>query len=115
MRGLRREYDVLAPVDTTPHMRGLLLLPVAGALEFRYNPAYAGTTGRPASPVQQGSIQPRVCGDYDSMAIFYKIVIDTTPRMRGLRRHGHFLQDYSRYNPAYAGTTSREYLTLEPF
>ena len=64
MRGLRREYDVLAPVDTTPHMRGLLLLPVAGALEFRYNPAYAGTTGRLASPVQQGSIQPRVCGDY---------------------------------------------------
>ena len=94
------------PPDTTPRMRGL-------------------RRARAASP--KIWIQPRVCGDYKLKTRFDSIWLDTTPRMRGLRRamstrcpttadttprmRGlHLLHQrkrpFSRYNPAYAGTTS---------
>ena len=65
----------------------------------------------PAVVVRRLPIQPRVCGDYhaDVMALINDG--DTTPRMRGLRATTFGVLLGSRYNPAYAGTTSPHVVT----
>ena len=85
----------------------------------RYNPAYAGTTGARTPCIALMTIQPRVCGDYKEREETKGIMVDTTPRMRGLpwvQRRGGVLY---RYNPAYAGTThpsceARHHSSIQP-
>ena len=50
--------------DTTPRVRGLLVVLGLGCWMARYNPACAGTTKRSRLLSSEPSIQPRVCGDY---------------------------------------------------
>ncbi len=91
--------------DTTPRMRGLQVDTESVWVDFRYNPAYAGTTDRLQHVLTFVSIQPRVCGDYFVCHFYIRLRLDTTPRMRGLRRFPCPLVPDPRYNPAYAGTT----------
>ena len=91
--------------DTTPRMRGLQVDTESVWVDFRYNPAYAGTTDRLQHVLTFVSIQPRVCGDYRSRGEQAYTADDTTPRMRGLREPIMKESQISRYNPAYAGTT----------
>ena len=51
------------------------------------------------------TIQPRVCGDYETIDAETVATPDTTPRMRGLPCSPAFPCLSPRYNPAYAGTT----------
>ena len=100
--------------DTTPRMRGLLTKHPPTRAFLRYNPAYAGTTGRGVATSRKSPIQPRVCGDYFYCWWRTDQHVDTTPRMRGLRNHRLFVLGAERYNPAYAGTTlfRRQFLFL---
>ena len=91
--------------DTTPRMRGLRWRHARPGSGVRYNPAYAGTTSHTAPSRRAQSIQPRVCGDYSVVKIFFCLYRDTTPRMRGLRCRRPIGTTRVRYNPAYAGTT----------
>lgn len=94
--------------DTAPHLRGLHYRLLSYCLLMRYNPAYAGTTLLDGFLRLQHSIQPRVCGDYRPKCQVGEGILDTTPRMRGLRT-GRLPAGTAadRYNPAYAGTTRR--------
>ena len=74
-----------SPYDTTPRMRGLLLLHRVTRVMKRYNPAYAGTTVPGYRLAPSRPIQPRVCGDYGAKGRTGLDLRDTTPRMRGLR------------------------------
>ena len=56
--------------DTTPRVRGLLLLVVSRGNEERYNPACAGTTKDMQDSISRTTIQPRVCGDYGHLSAF---------------------------------------------
>ena len=88
-------------------MRGLRGFPKGRCIYPRYNPAYAGTTTiQSPRPIAQ-AIQPRVCGDYETIDAETVATPDTTPRMRGLPCSPAFPCLSPRYNPAYAGTTRR--------
>ena len=87
-------------------MRGLHPCRERAITVSRYNPAYAGTTQRNAYEKSRCEIQPRVCGDYAAAHHVPRLRVDTTPRMRGLRTESIPLSSSTRYNPAYAGTTS---------
>ena len=93
------------PSDTTPRVRGLLPLRCAAPSRARYNPACAGTTAPSTMVSMPALIQPRVCGDYFHEPSPSACRLDTTPRVRGLRRCIIFFQFCMRYNPACAGTT----------
>ena len=92
-------------IDTTPRVRGLLSRFVLSQVPTRYNPACAGTTGIHADSCNPMAIQPRVCGDYFRRSDFSKCLVDTTPRVRGLRDAASDCPCKIRYNPACAGTT----------
>ena len=98
--------------DTTPRMRGLRFSETPVPSRGRYNPAYAGTTRLHLLSSTSLSIQPRVCGDYWSLAVSSGYQCDTTPRMRGLRWTLSSMLLYFRYNPAYAGTTHALHVAL---
>ena len=91
--------------DTTPRMRGLLRNWRSVLRPVRYNPAYAGTTRYGYARNDFFSIQPRVCGDYQTVPGGDFLFQDTTPRMRGLPAASCPSSRARRYNPAYAGTT----------
>ena len=93
--------------DTTPRMRGLRGGMCMATMQERYNPAYAGTTKRASAESMVTAIQPRVCGDYETIDAETVATPDTTPRMRGLPCSPAFPCLSPRYNPAYAGTTRR--------
>ena len=92
-------------VDTTPRVRGLRKFDGVGCQHIRYNPACAGTTGTNKVNKRIGTIQPRVCGDYELAVSLLHAHDDTTPRVRGLRPCGLRQGCLVRYNPACAGTT----------
>ena len=93
-------------------MRGLRFSETPVPSRGRYNPAYAGTTRLHLLSSTSLSIQPRVCGDYWSLAVSSGYQCDTTPRMRGLRWTLSSMLLYFRYNPAYAGTTHALHVAL---
>ena len=97
---------LVATVDTTPRVRGLPCETHEIRRVERYNPACAGTTAGRHSPPRRPSIQPRVCGDYGASVIAERIVVDTTPRVRGLPPESSYARTSQRYNPACAGTTA---------
>ena len=91
--------------DTTPRVRGLRYLKERRKNKNRYNPACAGTTPSIRPVFVLSSIQPRVCGDYATLAVASRLTPDTTPRVRGLRFLFRIRLNPTRYNPACAGTT----------
>ena len=93
--------------DTTPRVRGLLVLMHLMRLQVRYNPACAGTTWTNGLVAPVCPIQPRVCGDYRSEVVALHQCTDTTPRVRGLPCAAAPSSAAARYNPACAGTTYR--------
>ena len=97
--------ETIIAADTTPRVRGLLCQEFISSVRYRYNPACAGTTRLRHNQAWFCKIQPRVCGDYcqDHPHILYNL--DTTPRVRGLRRRLRVQLLCGRYNPACAGTT----------
>ena len=72
--------------DTTPRVRGLPCRRGCCIARGRYNPACAGTTAPSTMVSMPASIQPRVCGDYFHEPSPSACRLDTTPRVRGLRR-----------------------------
>ena len=72
--------------DTTPRVRGLPTPKSFAYGKFRYNPACAGTTQSYGNTARMLAIQPRVCGDYIVAWVDNLHIVDTTPRVRGLRR-----------------------------
>ena len=94
-------------------MRGLRHESQMHMVDGRYNPAYAGTTVSRGYQCLSSAIQPRVCGDYETIRHLWKPLGDTTPRMRGLREGNTIGCGSYRYNPAYAGTTLFEKLNKE--
>ena len=98
-------FALMCGFDTTPRMRGLPA--IQSIKHVRYNPAYAGTTCTSSEDTGAGPIQPRVCGDYFLLHKHEQNCNDTTPRMRGLRKKRKRQRPRHRYNPAYAGTTTR--------
>ena len=92
--------------DTTPRVRGLQKKLFTLFTNSRYNPACAGTTASCACWRLTGTIQPRVCGDYDASSNRVPLSADTTPRVRGLLGVVKVVLDRYRYNPACAGTTT---------
>ena len=104
------DYSVLLRLfsivtDTTPRVRGLLYAHFFRLRNWRYNPACAGTTTRSGLYCSSPSIQPRVCGDYAARSVLNGLAVDTTPRVRGLRKFDGVGCQHIRYNPACAGTT----------
>ena len=93
--------------DTTPRVRGLRSRFVLCQYAIRYNPACAGTTNCVGRARGSGSIQPRVCGDYQSACWAIVSRTDTTPRVRGLHPSPPACPPRTRYNPACAGTTHK--------
>ena len=91
--------------DTTPRVRGLLYAHFFRLRNWRYNPACAGTTIIANFDAIVLLIQPRVCGDYNALRFVLFLAVDTTPRVRGLRRQKRAQWPCGRYNPACAGTT----------
>ena len=91
--------------DTTPRVRGLLYAHFFRLRNWRYNPACAGTTIIANFNAIVLLIQPRVCGDYNALRFVLFLAVDTTPRVRGLRRQKRAQWPCGRYNPACAGTT----------
>ena len=98
-------FVLFLAVDTTPRVRGLRRQKRAQWPCGRYNPACAGTTGTNKVNKRIGTIQPRVCGDYELAVSLLHAHDDTTPRVRGLRARRDSRTDWPRYNPACAGTT----------
>ena len=99
-RGIKKRF-----LDTTPRVRGLPEPQVRPASPYRYNPACAGTTPALPQTAPHNPIQPRVCGDYAKSIWTLLPSGDTTPRVRGLHPNLYIWREYSRYNPACAGTT----------
>ena len=100
-----RLTDTDAIADTTPRVRGLRPSGLAAGDAVRYNPACAGTTRSSSAGTFLSSIQPRVCGDYCCRFCMSSMMVDTTPRVRGLHEVMELETVHSRYNPACAGTT----------
>ena len=61
------DYLLVDGVDTTPRVRGLPIVAVRTEQLHRYNPACAGTTALTLNVFPSKPIQPRVCGDYQSI------------------------------------------------
>ncbi len=103
-----REFRCHRALDTTPRVRGLQRAPVCTVPRRRYNPACAGTTRSLKHRRGRMTIQPRVCGDYAARSVLNGLAVDTTPRVRGLRKFDGVGCQHIRYNPACAGTTIPE-------
>ena len=98
--------------DTTPRVRGLRDRRQSAIWISRYNPACAGTTFASLTVRTEISIQPRVCGDYDVIHGRILQAHDTTPRVRGLPMVCRVTRRLNRYNPACAGTTLLDIVTM---
>ena len=92
-------------IDTTPRVRGKHNLGVYTSVRCGYNPACAGKTIFGSRSAGRFRIQPRVCGENKTGAIWLAALEDTTPRVRGKRFEAPIRQFYTRYNPACAGKT----------
>ena len=103
---LLKSYSVSRTLDTTLRMQGQHHITQNLEGTPRYNPAYAGTTLPPSERAFPHQIQPCVCRDNATRLYARPRFIDTTLRMQG--QHVYFDEDFhdTRYNPAYAGTTS---------
>ena len=81
---LTRRASLAISPDTTPRVRGLRSAGSLDCQRTRYNPACAGTTCGKHTRSSFSTIQPRVCGDYNSACHAFNTASDTTPRVRGL-------------------------------
>ena len=92
--------------DTTLRMQGQRSAWLSQNATIRYNPAYAGTTPYAWLHPSSCPIQPCVCRDNRISTKKRIRKSDTTLRMQGQHASRHFSFFFTRYNPAYAGTTN---------
>ena len=97
---------ILAPVGSSPRMRGA---PPATSLETsspRIIPAYAGSTARSFLTVPPARDHPRVCGEHVNQTSLLNRIEGSSPRMRGAQRYDSTSFERKRIIPAYAGSTT---------
>ena len=84
-------------------MRGIFFLIAFRIGTIRFNPAYAGNIYSFNFAISVFKVQPRVCGEYCVRSIDKNDNTGSTPRMRGIFENVKLLDEFDRFNPAYAG------------
>ena len=84
-------------------MRGISNRVLVARHKLRFNPAYAGNIFERFMKNENTKVQPRVCGEYQSLLATNFIASGSTPRMRGISPICYAPIFGCRFNPAYAG------------
>ena len=96
---------VLAPVGSSPRMRGQQGAKPPHGAKGRIIPAYAGPTAAAQAGEHELADHPRVCGANPCRVDVEPERVGSSPRMRGQPRHGFGDLRHARIIPAYAGPT----------
>ena len=97
----------VAPVGSSPRMRGALRGNVGDKHVQGIIPAYAGSTDGWTSRLSAPRDHPRVCGEHMPAIFFPADSAGSSPRMRGARRTSMLKTSENGIIPAYAGSTRR--------
>ena len=84
-------------------MRGISYRLYLSTALLRFNPAYAGNICLSLALIAVVQVQPRVCGEYSTLAVVLVYRLGSTPRMRGISIITRLCTGLRRFNPAYAG------------
>ena len=87
-------------------MRGALQSRGGIMQKVRIIPAYAGSTCVRVSKADGTKDHPRVCGEHDYLMRSLRILMGSSPRMRGAQSRCSLPSDHQRIIPAYAGSTA---------
>jgi len=97
--------DWYAPMETPPRVRGIpRFLQSDGTIE-RNTPASAGNTFIATVSYRQCEKHPRECGEYNTLERFVRLLIETPPRVRGIRLQLYDGRIALGNTPASAGNT----------
>ena len=90
---------------SSPRMRGALLSNRGISADLGIIPAYAGSTGSYTCFASASGDHPRVCGEHLSLRSPVRVMLGSSPRMRGARLGLQVRQAQQGIIPAYAGST----------
>ncbi len=104
------EHDGLAGSDpgvvgSSPRVRGTRHDQRPHLLAQRFIPACAGNTEKNDSSMRRAAVHPRVCGEHAFIADADRILIGSSPRVRGTPARHLPYQPVHRFIPACAGNT----------
>ena len=91
---------------STPPVRGICTILDSASNSIRFNPARAGNIEHGRRESEQLQVQPRPCGEYNSVASLYVIFTGSTPPVRGIYFANDLFVSINRFNPARAGNIS---------
>ena len=90
---------------SSPRMRGTPYIDGAGYWVDRFIPAHAGNTSRRSGRRWSRSVHPRACGEHGAFLRVIRMVLGSSPRMRGTPRPPSPTHCRTRFIPAHAGNT----------
>ena len=69
--------------DSSPHLRGKVGIKNPGTYKQRFIPAPAGKSRKDATTTGNKQIHPRTCGEKLFKLIIFRLIIDSSPHLRG--------------------------------
>ena len=94
-----------APSGSSPRLRGTPIQPGCRFASPRFIPASAGNTRTTARASTTGPVHPRVCGEHACGEGRARVLVGSSPRLRGTRHQRRAPQRDGRFIPASAGNT----------
>ena len=90
---------------SAPRVRGTRVSPGGASSSQRFSPAGAGNTAPSPPASRHTAVQPRGCGEHESIARSATLPTGSAPRVRGTRELHHQTMHDDRFSPAGAGNT----------